>query len=78
MAQQGGRIDFQIGFKTDKSGIQDLKKSLQQIQKIKPANFDGTNQDLQEVKSTAKEVEAALSKAFNPNINSINYLISRI
>jgi len=27
---------------------------------------------LQEVKSTAKEVEAALSKAFNPNINSIN------
>lgn len=72
MAQQGGRIDFQIGFKTDKSGIQDLKKSLQQIQKIKPANFDGTNQDLQEVKSTAKEVEAALSKAFNPNINSIN------
>ena len=72
MAQQGGRIDFQIGFKTDKSGIQDLKKSLQQIQKIKPANFDGANQDLQEVKSTAKEVEAALSKAFNPNINSIN------
>lgn len=72
MAQQGGRIDFQIGFKTDKSGIQDLKKSLQQIQKIKPANFNGTNQDLQEVKSTAKEVEAALSKAFNPNINSIN------
>ncbi len=72
MAQQGGRIDFQIGFKADKSGIQDLKKSLQQIQKIKPANFDGTNQDLQEVKSTAKEVEAALSKAFNPNINSIN------
>lgn len=72
MAQQGGRIDFQIGFKTDKSGIQDLKKSLQQIQKIKPANFDGTNQDLQEIKSTAKEVEAALSKAFNPNINSIN------
>ena len=72
MAQQGGRIDFQVGFKADKSGIQDLKKSLQQIQKIKPANFDGANQDLQEIKSTAKEVEAALSKAFNPNINSIN------
>lgn len=72
MAQQGGRIDFQIGFKADKSGIQDLKKSLQDIQKIKPANFDGTNEDLKQVKATAKEVQVALTKAFNPNINSIN------
>ena len=72
MAQQGGRIDFQIGFKTDKSGIEDLKKSLQQIQKIKPANFDGTKEDLREVKSVAADVESALTKAFNPNINSIN------
>lgn len=72
MAQQGGRIDFQIGFKTDKSGIQSLKKSLQDIQKIKPANFDGTKEDLQKIKNTANDVEKALSKAFNPNINSIN------
>ena len=72
MAQQGGRIDFQVGFKTDKSGIQELKKSLQDIQKIKPANFEGSKKDLQEIKSTASDVEKALSKAFNPNINSIN------
>ena len=89
MAQQGGKINFQIGFKTDKSGldnlkksfqdiqktspgIQDLKKSLQEIQKIKPANFSGTKEDLQKIKNTAVDVEKALSKAFNPNINSIN------
>ena len=54
MAQQGGRIDFQVGFKTDKSGIEDLKKSLQDIQKVKPINFDGTNEELKEVKTTAK------------------------
>ena len=72
MAQQGGRIEFQVGFKTDKSGIQDLKKSLQDIQKVKPVNFNGTNEELKKVKTTAKQVESALSKAFNPNINSIN------
>ncbi len=72
MAQQGGRIDFQVGFKTDKSGIQELKKSLQDIQKIKPANFEGSKKDLREIKNTASDVEKALSKAFNPNINSIN------
>ena len=72
MAQQGGRIEFQVGFKTDKSGIQDLKKSLQDIQKIKPTSFEGSKEDLQEIKNTANDVEKALSKAFNPNINSIN------
>jgi len=45
---------------------------LQDIQKIKPANFEGSKKDLQEIKSTANDVEKALSKAFNPNINSIN------
>jgi hypothetical protein len=54
MAQQGGRIEFQVGFKTDKTGIQDLKKSLQEIQKVKPVNFDGTNKELKEIKTTAK------------------------
>ena len=72
MAQQGGRIDFQVGFKTDKSGIEDLKKSLQDLQKIKPMNFEGSKDDLQQIKRTAADVQAALSKAFNPNINSIN------
>lgn len=72
MAQQGGRIDFQVGFKTDKSGIEDLKKSLQDLQKIKPMNFEGSKTDLQQIKQTAADVQAALSKAFNPNINSIN------
>ena len=47
MAQQGGRIDFQVGFKTDNSGIEDLKKSLQDLQKIKPMNFEGSKTDLQ-------------------------------
>ena len=72
MAQQGGRIDFQVGFKADKSGINDIKKSLQDLQRIKIANFDGPQEDLKRIKNTAKQVQSALTKAFNPNLNTIN------
>lgn len=72
MAQQGGRIEFQVGFKADKSGINDIKKSLQDLQRIKIANFDGPKEDLKRIKNTAKQVQSALTKAFNPNLNTIN------
>ena len=72
MAQQGGKINFQIGFKTDKTAIEEIKKSLQSIQNIKITDFGGTKEELKDIKDTAAEVERALNEAFNPNIKSIN------
>ena len=72
MAQNGGRIDFQVGLKTDQSSFNQLKSSLQGLSKIKIADFNGTNQDLKSVRNTANQVQRALQKAFNVNLNSVN------
>lgn len=68
----GGNITFGINYSVDSSGLNSLKSSLQSIQKIKPADFSGTREELREVTQTAKQVEQALNKAFNVNLNSIN------
>lgn len=72
MAQNGGRIDFKVGFSTDQSGLNQLKSSLQSLSKIKIADFNGTQQELRQVKNTANQVQRALQKAFNVNLNSVN------
>ena len=72
MATNGGRIEFQVGLNVDTKSLDSLRKSLQDIQKIKPANFAGSRQELDQIKKTASDVEAALKKAFNVNIGSLN------
>ena len=68
----GGRINFQVGFNVDKSGLNSLKSSLQSLQKIKIADFSGTKEQLKQVKDTAAAVQVALQKAFNVNLGSVN------
>lgn len=72
MAQQGGRINFQVGFTTDQASVNQLKTSLQNLSKIKIGNFKGTKEELNQVKETAAKVGQALDNAFNVNLNSIN------
>ena len=72
MASNGGRINFQVGFNVDKSGLNSLKSSLQSLQKIKIADFSGTKEQLKQVKDTAAAVQIALQKAFNVNLGSVN------
>ena len=72
MAQNGGKIQFQVGVKKDEASFKSLKQSLQEIAKIKPTEFSGSIKELNEIKDTAKKVETALTNAFNPKINSIN------
>lgn len=72
MAQNGGKIQFQVGVKKDEASFKSLKQSLQEIAKIKPTEFTGSIKELNEIKDTAKKVETALTNAFNPKINSIN------
>ena len=78
MAKSGGEIRFGIGFDVNKSGLNDLKKSLQDIQKMTTKDLVGdlggksARETLEEVKRSASQVEQALKKAFNPTLNTTN------
>jgi len=50
MATNGGRIEFQVGLNADAKSLDSLKQALLDIQKIKPADFNGTNEELKKVK----------------------------
>ena len=68
----GGRINFQVGFNVDKSGLNQLKSSLQELQKVKLGDFSGQRKQLREVQETARQVQQALTNAFNPKLGSLN------
>lgn len=78
MANNGGNITFGIGFNVDKSGLNDLKKSLQDIQKATTKDLVGdlggknAQEALAKVKQSASQIEQALRKAYNPTINATN------
>ena len=73
-------INFSIGLNVDKTAINQLKTSLQEIQRITQHDLnmdDNLNAkqavvDLEAVKKTAKEVEKALDKAFNKDLGTLN------
>ena len=66
------RIDLNVGFNVDKTGLDQVKKTFQQIQNIKPTSFKGSQGQLNLIKEKAKQVEVALEKAFNVKLNTIN------
>lgn len=79
MADTNVRIN--VGYNVDKSGLSSLKSSLQSIQKMTSeaflANnpgkqFENVSKELLRVKSIAATVEDALTKAFNPKLNTVN------
>ena len=70
--RNGGTIKFGVGFETDQTSLNKLKKSLQDLQKIKLGDFKGSAKDLDQMQQTAKKVQIALEKAFNPTLNTTN------
>ena len=78
MATNGGEIRFGIGFDVNKSGLNDLKKSLQDIQKATTKDLTGdlggksAQEALTKIKQSASQVEQALRKAYNPTIGTTN------
>ena len=71
-SRNGGTIKFGVGFETDQTSLNKLKKSLQDLQKIKLGDFKGSAKDLDQMQQTAKKVQIALEKAFNPTLNTTN------
>ena len=76
----GGSIKYSVGFSVDKTGLNEIKASLQQLQqmseqdliKMNPAMAHNVKAELQKIKTSAKEVETAFSKAFNSNLGTLN------
>lgn len=70
----GGRIDFQVGFKTDKSGINQLKQTLQTLQNS--LNFqqskNGLNDQFQQASKAAKELQTILNDSWNSKLGQLN------
>ena len=72
MPNNNNRINFQVGYNVDQASVNAVKKSLQDLQNIKLKDFNGPKKDLDDIKQKANQVEAALNKAFNVNLNSLN------
>ena len=79
MADTNVRIN--VGYNIDKSGLQSLKASLQELQRNTSAIFKEANKGLDvkdftseliKIKTVASSVESALEKAFNPKLGTVN------
>lgn len=70
--KNGGNIKFGIDFEANQASLNKLKKSLQDLQKIKLGDFKGSAKDFDQMQQTAKKVQIALEKAFNPTLNTTN------
>ena len=77
----GSKINFSIGFNTDKSALNQIKTSLTEIQKMtsselmslnKGMDLDTANTQLKEIRQTATTVQQALSSSFNKELGATN------
>ena len=80
MARQQ-KIVYGIDFEVQKKSLENLKTQLNNIKNMSTKDFLKVNpnidtkqakQQLEQIKTTAKTVESALKKSFNPKINSTN------
>ncbi len=74
------QIKYQVGFDVQKQGLNDLKSSLQQLQKMKLSDIMNINNTdinkareiFKQISGQARKVEQALTEAFNPKLGTIN------
>lgn len=73
---QNSQVNVGIKFRSDTKEVENslnkLKQSLQDLQKIKLSDFKGNAKDFDQMQQTAKKVQIALEKAFNPTLNTTN------
>ena len=73
MAQ--GRVKIGVGFDVDKSGLNELKSSLVNLQnatKLDVFNVSTTKKELAEIQQSANQVAAALNKSYNAKLGTYN------
>ena len=89
----GGRIDYTIGFKTDKTGLEQIKAQLSQLSSITSQGLLNINPNLtnltqaearlKEIQGTLSQVRAGFENAFDPttgitNISRLNHSLNTI
>lgn len=75
------QIRFKVGYEVDKNGLNEIKNSLQAIQKMtssdlmslnKGMDLSTANSQLAQIKQTASQVQEALSRSFNSDLGTLN------
>ena len=64
----GGKIDFQIGFKTDKSGLNQLNKALQEVQDKLSTAQGKVPPGLKQAAAAAKQLQSILNISWNDKL----------
>ena len=75
-----GQIKYSVGFDVQKQGLNQLKKSLQELQqlttkdlmKINTSDAKQAAEDFSKIKTQVQNVQVALRKAFNAKLNTTN------
>lgn len=66
-------IDFKLRTIADLKGVNELKQSLNEVRKEFTVLEHPLNMDTSEILKSIDQVELALEKAYNPNINTVNF-----
>lgn len=77
----GGRIDYSIGFNVDKTGLNQIKSSLQEIKNLTAqdlmkigghTDIQKAENELKALKTSIGQIDGALEKAFNTDLGTLN------
>lgn len=76
----GGNIRYSVNFDVNKTGLNEIKASLQEIQrltaqdlmKINNTSLSVAQKDLEKLKVSVKQLDGALDKAFNADLGTLN------
>lgn len=75
----GGRIEYSVGFKADSTSLNNIKNSLKEIKDIslealnpRAADYSNHEQAFINLQESASKLEAALDKAFNKDLGTLN------
>lgn len=77
----GGRIDYSIGFNVDKTGLNQIKSSLQEIKNLTAqdimrigghSDIKKAENELKALKTSISQIDGALDRAFNTDLGTLN------
>ena len=66
------KVDIQIGFSIDKSGLSEMQSSFQQIMTLAEQPGKKMDAGFQQAAKTAATLDNILSKTFNTDLGSLN------
>ena len=68
----GGQINFKVGYTVDKTGLQAVKASIQEIMNMKPTGATEFDNQLKIAQQDAQALSNILNQSFNKDLGTIN------